>query len=123
MYIAITIWGNRISPVFDASQTLLIVEIVNGEIGDQISVMFQPLHFDRFVEILLKYRVQMLVCGAICKTGVVRLESTGITVASFLTGEVDILLKQLVAGEGFTEFSMPGCRFRQCCKKRIEFES
>jgi hypothetical protein len=41
MNIAITIWGNRISPVFDASKTLLIVKIDNGEIVDQVIIDFQ----------------------------------------------------------------------------------
>lgn len=122
MNIAITIWGNRISPVFDASQMLLIVEIVDGGIDSKRVVTFQPTQFGRFIELLRQHEVQVLVCGAICAVAIVRLESIGIRVAPFLTGEFDRVLEQYVAGKEFTEFAMPGCRIGGCCIKHADFE-
>ena len=35
MKIAITVWGNRISPVFDSAQTILLAHIESGKIVEQ----------------------------------------------------------------------------------------
>ncbi len=32
MKIALTVWGNRISPVFDSAQTLLVAQIKNDKV-------------------------------------------------------------------------------------------
>jgi predicted Fe-Mo cluster-binding NifX family protein len=117
MNIAITIWGNRISPVFDASKTLLIVKIDNGEIVDQVIMDFQAARFDFFQKSLQEMNVQFLICGAICKIWVGKLEGIGIEVVPFLTGEVERILEQFIKGDEITEFAMPGCRAGRCCRK------
>ena len=42
MKIAITIWGNRISPVFDAARTLLVARIENRTILKKRYIPFNP---------------------------------------------------------------------------------
>ncbi|MCP3890306.1 MAG: dinitrogenase iron-molybdenum cofactor biosynthesis domain-containing protein [Desulfobulbaceae bacterium] len=117
MNIAITVWGNRISPVFDAAKTLLVVEIIDGEVVGRTVRTFQATRFDWFEKIFQEMEVQLLICGAICEVGVNRFEAMGIEVVPFLTGEVEKLLEQFVRGKEFSDFTMPGCRVGPCCKR------
>ncbi len=118
MNVAITIWGNRISPVFDASQTLLISAVNDGEIVDQKTTIFQAIRFDLVEKILHENNVQVLICGAICELGIERLEEMGIEVKPFITGKVDNVLRQFVNDEEIIDFAMPGCRVGGCCRRR-----
>lgn len=115
MKIAVTIWGNRISPVFDAAKRLLVVEIADGEIVCQATRTFVPTRFDLFQQLLKEMDVHLLICGAICKFGITRLEEIGVEVVPFITGEVGRVLEHYISGEEFTEFAMPGCR-TGCCR-------
>ena len=35
MKVAITVWGNRISPVFDSAQTVLLAELLDKQVVDK----------------------------------------------------------------------------------------
>ncbi len=118
MNVAITIWGNRISPVFDASQALLISAVNDGEIVDQKAIIFQAFRFDLVKKILRENDVQVLICGAICELGIERLEEMGIEIKPFITGKVDNVLRQFVNDEEIIDFAMPGCRVGGCCRRR-----
>ena len=118
MNIAITVWNNRISPVFDSAGTLLVAEICKAEIIDRKIRLFQTGLFDRFVQLLGNLDVQVLICGAICAGPVTILESQGIKVISFVAGDVEKVLKMYASGDDLAEFSMPGCRWRRCCRDR-----
>ncbi len=122
MNIAITVWGNRISPVFDASQTLLVVVVNDGQIIDQKSMLFHALHFDWVERVFREHEIEMLICGAICELGAERLRAMGVEVTPFLTGKVDKILSQFINGEEFVDFAMPGCRVGGCCRRRSERE-
>ncbi len=45
MKLGITVWGNRISPVFDVAQTLLVAEIRQDEVVGRQIEMFQAVLF------------------------------------------------------------------------------
>lgn len=116
MNIAISVWGQRISPVLEASQALLIVEIERGAIVSRITVSITGGSYSRLNDLLREYRVELLICGAICELGIEHIESEGVEVIPFLTGKIDILLKQFLSGEEWTQFAMPGCRIGGCCR-------
>ncbi len=120
MNVAITIWGNRISPVFDASQTLLISAINDGEIIEQKTILFHALRFDMVQKVLHENEVKVLICGAICELGIERLEEMGMEVKPFITGKVDTILRQFVNEEEIIDFVMPGCRIGGCCRRRSD---
>ncbi|PHR27408.1 MAG: dinitrogenase iron-molybdenum cofactor biosynthesis domain-containing protein [Desulfotalea sp.] len=123
MKIAITVWGNRISPVFDAASTLLVVEVDGKSVVGRDIRQCQPSRYDSFIVLLRDNDVQLLVCGAICETAVKRLEASGVDVAPFLAGEVEPFIDTYLENQDFTEFAMPGCRHGRCCRgryKRVE---
>jgi predicted Fe-Mo cluster-binding NifX family protein len=116
MNIAITVWGQRISPVFDAAQTLLVAEVVGNMIVDRKVAVFQAGRFEQFVQLLAEMEVRVLICGALCAGPAGILESRGVSVISFMTGEAEQVLQMYVRGEDLNPFTMPGCRWRGCCR-------
>lgn len=120
MKIAITVWGNRISPVFDAASTLLLLEVDGHSVIERDIHRFQPSRHGIFVELLKENHVQLLVCGAICEAAVRRVEASGVEVAPFLAGEVEHLIESYLATEDFADFAMPGCRHGRCCRGRYK---
>ena len=122
MKIAITVWGNRISPVFDAASTLLLVDLGDTESLERELKLFQPGRHDSFIALLQANKVELLVCGAMCENAVQRVEAAGIEVISFLTGEVDVFIDGCLEGIDFSNFAMPGCRNGRCCRGRYKRE-
>ncbi len=118
MHVAITVWGNRISPVFDAAQTLLVVEIRDKAILDRKIIGFPAGIFNELIRLLEELDVQVLICGALCEGPVRSLEAQGIEVVPFMTGEVDKVLELYAAGKDLAECTMPGCghAHRKCCR-------
>lgn len=109
--VAFTIWGNRISPVFDSARKLFIVEIKDNRI---IDTQYQP--FDSGVDSDLAQRINglginVLICGAISKRFSDLIEISDIKLISFITGHVDTVLESYMKNnEIIAEFFMPGCR-------------
>lgn len=118
MNVAITVWENRISPVFDSAGTLLVVEIEDTEIVDRKIRLFQAGRLDRVVQLLRDLDIQVLICGALCAGPASILESSGVSVISFLAGDVETIIDLYVRGKDLAECAMPGCHWRRCCRNR-----
>lgn len=98
MNVAITVWDNRISPVFDSAETLLIARSRESEIVDRQTRLFQAGMFDRFVQLLSGLDVQVLICGALCAGPACILEAQGVNVISFMAGDAEEILDHYVQG-------------------------
>jgi predicted Fe-Mo cluster-binding NifX family protein len=118
MNVAITVWGNRISPVFDSAQTLLIAEIRGDQVVDRKLHLFQAAMFDRCLRLLKELEVCVLICGALCEGPARMLESHNIEVIAFITGEAEEILESFVQGQDLKKFTMPGCGHGRCCRTR-----
>ena len=118
--IAVTVWGQRVSPVFDSARTLLIVEIDGGTLGNTSSLAFDP---DRPLELLQMLRAQqvmVVICGAVSEEPAAMLEAAGVEVIPFIAGDVDRVLECYCQGQPFgPEFRMPGCGRGICCRGKI----
>ncbi len=118
MKLAITIWDNRISPVFDTAKRFLLVEL--GEDcfhrGEIVAVEKDP--FTTLFFLQQEQGVELLLCGALCRRGEKRIETAGLDVQPFLSGEVDAILQDLVAGGNLENYALPGCRRHCCCRRR-----
>ncbi len=68
MNIAITIWGNRISPVFESANTLMIVQIENFKIISRRFEDFSPRTMPRVAASLHDFQIDLIICGAITDT-------------------------------------------------------
>ncbi len=118
MNVAITVWGDRISPVFDSAQTLLVAEIREKQVIDRKIQRFQATMFSRCLELLQELDVRVLICGALCEGPVRLLEFHGIEVIPFVTGEAEEILACYVQDKDLKEFAMPGCGHARCCRWR-----
>lgn len=111
MRVAVTIWGDRISPVFDASRQLLIAEMKNGRISKQTHVMFDPGHPASLANMLTKLDAPVLICGAVSQMPASIITAGGITLIPFITGQVNRVLAAYASKDSLVpEFAMPGCK-------------
>lgn len=118
--IAITVWGERISPVFDSARTLLIVEIDGNTIINSAHLTFDPDRPLELVQMLQRQQVALVICGAVSEQPAAILETAGIRLLPFVAGEVNHILERYCKGRSLgREFRMPGCSNNFCCHGRI----
>jgi predicted Fe-Mo cluster-binding NifX family protein len=109
MKVAMTVWGNRISPVFDSAQTMLIAEIKDGEVLDERRE-FLPRHVGwQLARMLVEQEIDTLICGAISGHPAEIIQQTGISLIPFVSGNVEIFLTAYSSDQSIESFIMPGC--------------
>ncbi len=109
MNIAITIWGNRISPVFESANTLMIVQVENFKIISRRFEDFSPKTMPQVASSLNNFQIDLLICGAITDTQFKLIERGGIRLVSFIAGNVDkVLVSFLKNPSRISDFLMPG---------------
>jgi predicted Fe-Mo cluster-binding NifX family protein len=114
MKMALTVWGNRISPVFDAANMLLVVEIENTQIINRHYEAFYPELPTRLVVRLAEMNVAILICGAISEMPANILEANGIKLIPFITGDACEVIDAYVKNVPFMPaFLMPGCSHKR----------
>lgn len=114
MNIALTVWGNRISPVFDAAQTLLVVKIKNNKI---IQKSYESFDSDtiHLPDNLKKMDISVLICGAISKVPANIIASSKIKLIAFVTGNAAQVLNLYLNNNPVPpSYFMPGCRRHGC---------
>lgn len=118
MKIAVTIWGNRISPVFDASSNLLIAEIENSIVVSKTFKTINPDTPETLVNLLTHLGVPVLICGAISQKASDTILQSRIELISFVTGNTDRFLESFALKNGIEKgFMMPGCSTHYCRKR------
>ena len=114
MKMALTVWENRISPMFDAAHMLLVVEIENTEIINSCYVPFYPEFPSRLAAMLAEMDVEIFICGAISEMPANILEAKGIKLYPFITGDTGEVIDAYVKDVPFMPtFSMPGCSHKR----------
>ncbi len=115
MKVAITVWGNRISPVFDSAQTILLVEIEAGRIISRKREFLPRLVAARLARMVAEKQIDTLICGAISERPTQIITQSGIRLLSFVGGNAERFLADFAAGRPLEPFTMPGCH-----KQRVE---
>ena len=110
MKVALTVWENRISPVFDCAQMLFIVDIIERR---ATGGHFEPFHcetpFSRAAK-LSDLSIEVLICGAVSNLFASIIETQGITIIPFIAGVADeVLDAYLMERLCDSKFQMPGC--------------
>ena len=110
MTLALAVWKNRISPVFDSSHTLLLVDIKNGMVTNKRIVPLRAgLPLPRVKEVL-NLGIQVLICGAISSEFSSMFEAFGISVVPFVAGDADHVIESYLNNTlSGSNFKMPGC--------------
>jgi predicted Fe-Mo cluster-binding NifX family protein len=110
MRIALAVWNGRISPVFDSSRNLLVVEIEGGGKATESEQTLAETLPQLRVAHLVRLGVQTLICGAITQPLAAMIEAADIRLIPFVAGDVRSVLEVFMSGNlpGPT-FWMPGC--------------
>ncbi len=115
MKTAVTVWEDRISPVFDSARMLLIAEIENAKVTNRRYERFNPDIPSRLLNTLTELGVEVLICGAISEVPATIIEAGGIKLIPFIAGYADEVLACYAAGkQNIPEFLMPGCGRKRC---------
>ena len=110
MKIAIPIYNDSVSNVFDFATRLLLVEIENGKEVNRSEVALESQLLPQRTSQLKNLEVDVLVCGAISRVLANMVATSGIQVLPYITGRVDDVLQAYFTGQLVKpEFSMPGC--------------
>lgn len=123
MNVGVTVWGERISPVFDSARSLLIVQTEDGRISSRWHEQIQADYPADLIGLLKRHRVLVLLCGAISREPAMYLEAEGIQLVPFVTGCVEQVLGAYLRGQSILSYMMPGCRGkglhgrRECCRR------
>lgn len=119
MIVGLTLWGERISPVFDSCHKLLIAEVQDSVIIDKRFEAFDPVVPFLLSKQLKEHKIEVLICGAISIEPSNLIETAGIELIPFISGEAENVLQSFIDGERLSvKFIMPGCgkkKGRNCC--------
>jgi predicted Fe-Mo cluster-binding NifX family protein len=110
MKIGIPIFDCRISPVFDYSTHLEVIEIEGGVEAGSRGIVLDGMGISERVKVLRNAGVDVLICAGLCKELSHLLESMGIKVISGIIGARDDVLGAYLRDElDDPRFVMPGC--------------
>lgn len=109
--IALAVWRNRISPLFDVARRIYLVDADAGAPCDAGEFHTFSNHLAGKIGLLSELRVDTLICGAISKELSLLLITHGIVVIPFIAGMTSrVLSAYLKTGLSHPTFCMPGCR-------------
>jgi predicted Fe-Mo cluster-binding NifX family protein len=114
MKIAIPIFQSRVSPVFDWSRRLMVIEMdQTGEIHREERSLEGATHRDR-MDRLVEMGVDVLLCGGISAPMLSLVKANNIRVIPWVAGDVDEVLGVFLEGRiSDSKYAMPGC-----CRRR-----
>ncbi len=116
---AITVWEDRISPVFESSGFLLIVKVLRGLVTDRSIIPFDPEKLQELVSLFRRDGISVLICGAITNEQAEIMQKAGIEIVSFISGNQKDVLKLLQDSQpAWDLIKMPGCRKNSRCRVR-----
>lgn len=115
MRIAISVWDGRISPVFDESRTLLLIDVDDSKVTSRLEVALTPNDAPARAARLVELGVQRLICGGISYQLLARIRQLGIGVTANVCGQVEEVIVAWLNGQIQQPcFAMPGCCRRRC---------
>ncbi len=110
MKLAVTVWENRISPLFDATRTLLIVDIHDRVITEKYLTPFDCISPFSRAATLEELGVSTLICGGVSGFFANLIEARDIRIIPFVAGHVDEVIDAYLRDALCRKrFRMPGC--------------
>jgi predicted Fe-Mo cluster-binding NifX family protein len=120
MRIAIPIWNNKISPVFDTALNLLVLDIEDGCVTARSVKSMQGKDLNRRCSHINELGVDVLICGAISHNLHGMLSSQGVDVIEEISGFADDIVDAYLKGNLLdSEYMMPWCKRkrREHCRR------
>lgn len=121
MKVAFTEWNGRIAPVFDVSNTALLIDTGVTDDSRERDVRLPLDSPSAKVAFLADQGVDLLVCGAITRQVQRMAEAEGIQVYPFVSSNIKDAVDAWMHGRlDQASYSMPGCRR---CRHRLRERS
>jgi predicted Fe-Mo cluster-binding NifX family protein len=115
MKVALPIWDERISPVFDVARKLRLVEVEDGSLIGQIDHRIES---GAHASMLSELGVEVLICSAISRALEAIAWRAGVEVIPDICGDVDEVIKAYLLGNlADTRFASP-CHSRDSHRDR-----
>jgi len=119
MKTAVTIWNNRVSPVFDVTGKALLYVSEGERICSEHQLLLPDVSTAEKVSCLIEAGTDVLICGAISRDALATVINTGIKVYPFIAGDVREVIQACLADRLVRGgFAMPGCVCRMACLVR-----
>jgi predicted Fe-Mo cluster-binding NifX family protein len=117
--IAIPIFGSRISPRFDCSHRISLLDIKRRRIIGRREIDVSQLHPLSLMNRLYDLRTDTVICGGISNRDYHGLSNAGIRVIPLVFGEVEEVVKAFLNGDLVpSSLGFPGGRHRRRCGKK-----
>jgi predicted Fe-Mo cluster-binding NifX family protein len=115
MRVGIPIWNDRVSPVLDTAERLLVVDSACSGSASRREVLLDPASPSHQATRIGHLELDLLVCGAISRVLSDMLAATGLTLKPWIAGDVEEVLRAVGTDQlGAHRFAMPGCCQRRC---------
>jgi predicted Fe-Mo cluster-binding NifX family protein len=112
--VAIAVWDERISPVFDVSRRVVLLDVENGRITNRVEERFDRDDPVAKAERLAEWKVGILICGAISGPVARLVERCGIRPIPFVSGELEEVVRAYLSSSlPNPALTMPGCMGRR----------
>lgn len=111
MKIAIPVWNERVSPVFDVAEKILIADVESGIEQARSEYQLESTNPAARATEIANLGIDVLICGAISRPLEAMIMANGVKVIAQTCGEVEEVLEAYISGRLFTleQFFMPGC--------------
>jgi predicted Fe-Mo cluster-binding NifX family protein len=114
MRLAVAVWDGWISPVFDVSRRLLLIDVEGGRMVSRVEVTLEGQDCMQRASRLASLKVDTLLCGAVSSPLAAVLAANHVSVVPFLSGKADEAAAAYLEGAlPGSSFSMPGCGGRK----------
>ena len=111
MKIAVPIWNDKISPVFDTASRLLIINTKNLSEIERFEIYLGEQDISKRCLLIHALKVNVLICGAISRSFSMMLMSTGVKIISEISGLAEDVLQAYLHGSlSNSKYLMPGCK-------------
>lgn len=122
MRVALTVWKDSISTVFDTAEELLVLEKTEGEALHRSTARFSSTDVNERAKQMKMMGIDVLICGAISRPTEAVISASGITVVPFVRGCAWEVFEAYLSGQLETgSFALPGCRKYYMHKWRCEW--
>lgn len=117
MRIAVPIWEGRVSPVFDTATRLVIIEVQGNKELKRFEADISTEELHKKCDLINELKIDCLICGAISRIFLERLNALDIKVIYGISGKVDMVVNAYLNNKHF-KFTMPGYHFQKGGNKK-----
>jgi len=108
--VALTVWNGRISPVFDVSQQILVLDIEGDAVITRRKETVTETDPLCRVTKLSDLKIETLICGAISRPLAWTLSAHSVRVIPFIAGDIEEVIEAFLADRlPNQKMAMPGC--------------